>query len=134
MQYNSNDRPLNLLIAVLIVLLIGVPALMMIAMALTGSWDHSGFDMMGWSGGGFGLMMIAPFGIIIAVVIIILVAMSDRPSSTGGVMSYQAQSYPPYPPVPPSNSDSLAILDRRLASGEVSIDEYNRIKAELLKR
>jgi uncharacterized membrane protein len=134
MQSNPNDRPLDLLIVVLIVLLIGVPIVMLTAMALTGSWDHSGFDMMGWSGGGIGLFMIAPIGIIIAVVIIILVAMSDRPSSTGGVVPYQAQSYPPYPPVPQSSSDSLAILDRRLASGEVSIEEYNRIKTELLKR
>lgn len=118
----------------LIVLLIGVPAVMLIAMAFTGSWDHSGFDMMGWSGGGLGLIMIAPVGVILAVVIIILVAMSDRPSSTGGVVPYQAPYYPPYPPVPSSSSDSLAILDRRLASGEISIEEYTRIKVELLKR
>lgn len=115
-------------------LLIGVPAVMLVAMAVTGSWDHSGFDMMEWSGGGLGLIMIAPVGIIIAVVIIILVAMSDRPSSTGGVVPYQVPYYPPYPPVPPSSSDSLTILDRRLASGEISMEEYNRIKAELLKR
>jgi len=122
------------LLVVLIVLLIGVPAVMLIAMEVTGSWDHSGFDMMGWSGGGLGLMMIAPLGIIIAIVIIILVAMSDRPYSTGRVVPYQAPYYPPYSPVPPSGSDSLAILDRRLASGEISIEEYARIKAELLKR
>jgi len=134
LQYNPNDRPLHLLLVVLIVLLIGVPAVMLIAMAVPGSWDHSGFDMMGWSGGGLGLMMIAPLGIIIAIVIIILVAMSDRPSSTGGVVPYQAPYYPPYSPVPPSGSDSLAILDRRLASGEISIEEYTRIKAELLRR
>lgn len=134
MQSNPNDSPLHLLLVVLIVLLIGVPAVMLIAMALIGSWDHSGFDMMGWSGGGLGLIMIAPVGIIIVIVIIILVAMSDRPSSTSGVVPYHAQYYPPYPPVPPSSSDSLAILDRRLASGEISIEEYNRIKAELLKR
>lgn len=134
MQSNPNDRPLHLLLVVLILLLIGVPAVMLIAMSLSGSWDHSGFDMMGWSGGGLGLIMIAPVGIIIAVVIIILVAVSDRPSSTGGVVPHQAPYYPPYSPVPPSGSDSLAILDRRLASGEISIEEYTRIKAELLKR
>lgn len=134
MQFNPNDRPLNLLLVVLIVLLIAVPAVMLIAMALTGSWDHSGFDMMGWSGGGLGLMMIAPVGIIIVIAIIILVAMSDRPSSTGGVVPYQAQYHPPYPIEPPSSGDSLAILDRRLASGEISIEEHSRIKTELLKR
>jgi uncharacterized membrane protein len=122
------------LLVVLIVLLIGVPAVMLIAMAFTGSLDHSGFDMMGWSGGGLGLMMIAPIGIIVAVVIIIMVAVSDRPSSTGGVVPLQAPYYPPYSPVPPSGSDSSAILDRRLASGEISIEEYTRIKVELLKR
>jgi uncharacterized membrane protein len=107
---------------------------MLIAMAFTGSWDRSGFDMMGWSGGGLGLLTIAPIGIIIAIVIIILVAMSDRPSSTGGAVPYQIQSYPPYSSVHLSSSDPMSILDRRLASGEVSIEEYNRIKAELLKR
>lgn len=122
------------MLVVLIVLLIGVPAVMIIAMSVTGSWDHSGFDMMGWSGGGLGLIMIAPVGIIMAIVIITLIAMSDRPSSAGGVVPYQAPYYPPYPPVPPSSSDSLAILDRRLASDEISIEEYNRIKAELVKR
>ena len=122
-----------MLIVVLIVLLIGVPAVMLIAMALTGSWDHSGLDMMGWSGGGLGLMMLAPLGIIIAIVVLILVAMSDRPYSTGRVVPYQAPYYP-YSPVSPSGSDSLAILDRRLASGEMSIEEYARIKAELQKR
>jgi len=134
LQSNPNDRHLDLLIVVLIVLLIGVPAVMLIAMALTGSWDHSGFDMMGWSGGGLGLMMLAPLGIITAIVVIILVAMSDRPYSTGRVVPYQPPYYPPYSPVPPSSSDSLAILDRRLASGEMSIEEYARIKAELQKR
>jgi uncharacterized membrane protein len=134
LQSNPNDRPLNLLLVVVIVLLVGVPVVMLVAMAFTGSWDHSGFDMMGWSGGGLGLMMIGSVGLIIVVVIIILVAISDRPSSTGGVVPHQAQYYPPYAPVPPSNSDSLTILDRRLASGEISIEEYNRIKAELLKR
>ena len=108
--------------------------MMLVAMSVTGSWDHSGFDMMGWSGGGLGLMMIAPLGIIIAIVVVILVAMSDRPYSTGGVVPYQAPYYTPYSPVSPSGSDSLAILDRRLASGEMSIEEYTRIKAELLKR
>lgn len=122
------------MLVVLIVLLIGVPAVMLIAMAVTGSWDHSGFDMMGWSGGGLGLMMIVPLGLIIAIVIAILVAMSDRPSSTGGVVPYQAPYYPQYSPVPSSGGDSLAILDRRLASGEMSIEEYTRVKAELLKR
>lgn len=134
MAYDTNDRPLQLLIIAIIALLIAVPAVMLIAMALTGSWDHSGFNMMGWSGGGFGLFMLAPIGIIVAIVIIILVAMSDRPSSTSGAVPYHAQPYPPYQTVPPSSSDSLAILDRRLASGEVTIEDYNRIKSELLKR
>lgn len=118
----------------IIALLIGVPAVMLVAMALTGSWDHSGFNMMGWSGGGLGLIMAAPVAIIIAILIIILVAISDRPSSIGGVAPYQAPYSPTYPPVPPPSSDSLTILDRRLASGEISIEEHNRIKAVLLKR
>jgi uncharacterized membrane protein len=134
LQSNLNDRPLHLLLVVFIVLLIGVPAVMSTAMALTGSWDHWGFGMMGWSGGGLGLIMIVPVGIIIMAIIIILVAISDQPSSNSGVMPYQAQYYSPYPPSPLSSTDSAAILDRRLASGEISIEEYNRIKAELLKR
>ncbi len=81
-------------------------------------------------------MMAIPGAVLLALVlIIILVAISDRQGpQTRSNVPYPAQFYTPVSHFPGVSSDALSILDRRLASGELSIEEYNKVKSELSKR
>ena len=132
---SDEDRTMWAIVALIVVVVVAVPAVMLVAMGLTG-WDHDEFGMMGSWGGGWGLMMAIPgAALLIIILIIVLVAISDRPvrPAQAGV-PYPAQFYMSATPVPGSAHEPLAILDRRLASGEVTVEEYSRIKSELLRR
>jgi uncharacterized membrane protein len=126
----DEDRLLRNLLVLFVILVLVVPAVMLVVMTLTGSFSAGSFGMMDWWGGGWGLMMV-PVGILLIVMILIVVALSDRPAPN--VAPYPPGYFPPVPS-PPASGDAIAILDRRLAAGEIGVDEYNRIKAELLKR
>jgi uncharacterized membrane protein len=135
-MYGSNEnRSMSTLVTLLVILIVAVPVVMFIAMGLSG-WDHSGIGMMGSWGGGWGLMMAIPGAILLVLVlVIILVAISDRPGHTAqSGVPYPVQFYPPVPPFPGVSNDAQSILDRRLASGELSIEEYIRMKSEIAKR
>ncbi len=82
-----------------------------------GSWDHM------WGGGWWAgivmtLMMIAVIALV-AWAIVTITRGSRHPSHV----------HPPPPPAPPS--DAHAVLDRRLVSGEIDIDEYHRLSEAL---
>ena len=135
MGVSNEDRTMRTLVTLLVILIVVVPVVMFMAMGLAG-WDHSGTGMMGSWGGGWGLMMAIPGAILLVIIlIIVLVAISDRPGHPGqSNVPYSAQFYPPVPPFSGISSDALSVLDRRLASGEISIEEYNRVKGEIMKR
>lgn len=132
---SDEDRTMRAIVVLLVVAIVAVPVIMLVAMGLTG-WDRDGIGMMGSWGGGWGLMMAIPGAVLLALVlIIILVAISDRPGpQTRSNVPYPAQFYTPVSQFPGVSSDALSILDRRLASGELSIEEYNKVKSELSKR
>jgi len=116
----------------LIGLLIAVPILMLVMMGLVGgSHLQSGSGMMGDWGGDWGWMLIIPVVTVIAVVLV-LVAIAARDSGEHP-HSHMTQYYPQYQPPVQSGSDAISILDRRLASGEITVEEYNRIKDQLTR-
>jgi uncharacterized membrane protein len=135
MGVSNEDRTMRTLVTLLVILIVVVPVVMFIAMGLAG-WDHSGIGMMGSWGGGWGLMMAIPGAILLVIIlIIVLVAISDKPGHQAqSNVPYPVQYYPPVPPFPGVSTDALSILDRRMASGEISIEEYNRMKSEMMKR
>ena len=135
MADTDGDRTMRTLLVLLLVAIVAIPVVMFVAMGLTG-WDNDGIGMMGSWGGSWGLMMVIPVAVILVVIlVIVLAALSDRPAGQErAAVPYPAQFYAPAASVLGPSNDSLAILDRRLASGEVTVEEYSRIKGELLRR
>ncbi len=88
--------------------------------------------MMGWYGGGMtgfawigmGLFWLALLGLIVWLVIRLLPGKSQEPkAATAGSVS----------PVASASAPALAILDERLASGEVDVETYRTIRATLVE-
>ena len=79
------------------------------------------YGMMG--GGGVGMAFMAvPAIILILIVLIAIGEFGERPG------------YNPYPVYVPPQPSPLDILDQRYARGDISSDEYYRMKAEFGKR
>lgn len=135
MVSSAEDRTVWTILGLIVVVIVAVPVVMLVAMGFARS-DNDGFGMMGSWGGGWGLIMVIPGAILLVLIlIVILVAISDRPvHPTPSSIPYPTQYYPPVTPFPGVSSDALSLLDRRLASGEISIEEYNRVKSEIMKR
>ena len=128
----SDARSYRTLLVLLIALLVAVPVLMLLMMGLVGgSHFQTGSGMMGDWGGDWGWMMIIPVVAVIAIVLV-LVSIVARDSSEHP-HSHMTQYYPQYPTPVQSGSDATSILDRRLASGEITVEEYSRIKDQLTK-
>ncbi len=111
----------------LVILMVALLAIVIAVMALMATTVHNGndydFGMMGSFGGSWWLMMLIPAVIIIAIVVVLLIGLSEHP----------AVHAPVYAQSPPPQMEPLAILDRRLASGEISVEEYTRLKNELTR-
>ncbi|OGS41499.1 MAG: hypothetical protein A3K67_01455 [Euryarchaeota archaeon RBG_16_62_10] len=115
----------------ILLLVVAVPAVMLLSMGVFGGTSSdTHWGMMSFSGGGW-LLMAVPVAIVI-ILLILLGTSEPRGSPTAGP-AYPVQ-YQGYPPGTSQRVDAFAILDRRLASGEISLEEYGRIKAELVKR
>jgi uncharacterized membrane protein len=126
----NRSRTTNWLVLLIAAVVIIVPVSMVVAMAFADNGqDNYDYGMMGSWGGAWGLMMIVPIAAVILVVIVLLIALTDRPT----VVTYPAAYSPPCPPPPAWSGDAKTVLDRRLAAGEVTIEEYNRIRNELTK-
>ena len=132
MDESSDARFYRTLLVLLIALVVAVPILMLLMMGLVGgSHFQTGSGMMGDWGGDWGWMMIIPVVAVIAIVLV-LVVIAARDSSEHP-HSHMTQYYPQYPPPVQSGSDAASILDRRLASGEITVEDYNRIKGQLTR-
>jgi len=132
MDESSDARLYRTLLVLLVALLIAVPVLMLLMMGLVGgSHFQTDWGMMGDWGADWGWMMIIPV-VAVIVLVLVLVAIAARDSS-GHPHSHNAQYYPQYQPPVQSGSDATSILDRRLASGEITVEEYNRIKDQLTR-
>lgn len=120
-----------IIVAFVIIVFVGVA----VAMTSGNNSTNTDYDygMMGSWGGAWWLMMIVPIGIVVLVALFLVIALADHPSGQAPLaQSYPTQFYPQYGP--PLTSEPLAILDRRLASGEITIEEHARLKEELARR
>lgn len=124
MPSHPEDRLLSAVVVLLIGLLIAVPVLMTIVMALGGLGDF-GFHMMEGIGGSWWVIVIPVFGLLAIALVLLLIL--GRPQ--GGPLPPV-----PYPPFPAKQDEPLAILDRRLASGEITLDEYLRVREHLTRK
>ncbi len=126
---DRDDKTLTNTVIILLVLLIVIPIVLVAVAALAGTRGDGDFGMMDWWGGGMGLMMIVPGGVVLLIIIVLLLAIFERP---GQVQPAPPQYYPQYQP--PAVIEPQALLDRRLASGEITVEEYNHIRQTLAKR
>ena len=108
----------------LIALLIAVPVLMITIMAL-GGFGTFGSRMMEGFGNSWWIIIMPIFGLLIIALVLLLIL--GRPQ--GGPLPPV-----PYPPFPAKQEEPLTILDRRLASGEISLDEYLRLREHLTRK
>jgi len=124
MPQHREDRFLSGIVIVLVVLLIAIPVLMITVMAL-GGLGSFGQQMMENMGGSWLVIIIPVFGML--VIALVLLLMLGRPQ--GGPLPPV-----PYPPFPTKQEEPLAILDRRLASGEIDLEEYLRLRDHLTRK
>lgn len=118
MSASPERRDRFLLLLILLVVLVLVPGILM--MGFWGGTMGPGFmgsAWGGWIGMGFGLVLL---------VVLVVILLGASGSLRG------APAVPPFPPPPPM--DALTILDARYARGEISRDEYLRIRADLEHR
>ena len=80
-------------------------------------------NMMG--GGWFGWLMMAFFGLVVLVGVVLLVVWIIRSSSGHGSPHGQAQQ--PMPGAAPGHDEAVAIARRRLAAGEITKEEFDAI-------
>ena len=96
-----------------IVLVVGLMALFA---ALASPWG-TGYGMMGW---GWGVLMMAvPLVLLVLILLVVSGAFAPRPAAS----AYLAPVSPP--------SSATEILDARYARGEISREEYLRVRADL---
>ncbi|MGQ9588098.1 MAG: hypothetical protein ACUVT7_06950 [Thermoplasmata archaeon] len=133
MSAETDDRLLSTLLVLLLVLFVVGPGIMFVAMALTDHWGTSSWGMMGsWSVGWLGMALV-PIAAVVVIVLIIIALASDR--SAGASLPSQQSTVQVYPQHQANwqAHDALSILNRRLASGEISMEEYNKIRSELTR-
>ncbi len=82
-----------------------------------------GNNMMG--GGWFGWLLMVFFGLLVLVGVVLLVISVAR--SMTGHQSPSGQVQHPAPGVAPGHDEAVAIARRRLASGEITKEEYDGI-------
>jgi uncharacterized membrane protein len=121
---HPEDRLLSAVVVLLIALLIAVPVLMIIIMAL-GGFGSYGFNMMESLGNSWWIIVIPVFGLLAIALVLLLIL--GRPQ--GGPLPPL-----PYPAFPAKQEEPLAILDRRLASGEITIDEYLKLREHITRK
>ena len=123
----ASDDSRSTTIRWLVVLLAGLAVVVIMALVMTYVFDGTSHDydfgMMGsWDDTAW-LMMLVPAAIILVILVAVLVTIPDRQVRYGSAYA------------PPSvQMEPMAILDRRLASGDLSLEEYSKLKNELSRR
>ena len=95
-----------------------VVGLMAFIAALASPWG-TGYGMMGWGWGWGVLMMAVPVVVLVLILLVVSGAFAPRTATPAYV-----------PPVSPPSS-ATEILDARYARGEISREEYLRVRADL---
>ncbi len=135
MSSNHPHRYASWPILLLVSLIVIVPLLMVVGLYMAGAWSGTStdFGMMGSLGGWWPFMMIVPIVVVLVIVALILLVLGEPARPVQYAQYYSAPGYSAYG-TQPAPADPMAILDRRLASGEITVDEYNRLKDEIRKR
>lgn len=117
------SRPANFWLWVLLalVLVVGVVAVIAALVAPYGGYAPYGYGMMGGWGWGIGMMLV-PLVVLVVIVLILVGGSIPR----GAPVGYVA-------PVPPygATASALDFLNARYARGEISREEYLRVRADL---
>ena len=100
----------------LVLTIVLVVGLMAFIAALASPWG-TGYGMMGWGWGV--LMMVVPVVVLVLILLVVLGAFAPRTAAP----AYLAPVSPP--------SSAMEILDARYARGEISREEYLRVRADL---
>ena len=98
-----------------VVLVVGVVLLVAALAAPYGA----GWGMMGWGMGWGAVFMVVPLLVLVLLLVLALGAFRPR------------EHVPLYAPPPPSAATALETLNVRYARGEISREEYQRIRADL---
>ena len=106
---------LILLVAVVIVVVVGVFSMMTMMGGYGGGYGMMGSGMMGWIGRGHGWWM--PLGGLIFLIVLI----------AGVYLVFSASRKPEQP----LSTGTLEILKERYAKGELTSEQYNKMKKEL---
>lgn len=113
------SRKTSTLIWLVIALVISVAAMAIIAAATFSGADRSFGMMEGGSWAWAMAFMIVPAIILILIIVVILGGLEEKPA------------YNTYPAYVPQQPNPLDILNQRYARGEISHEEYDRIRAKL---
>ncbi len=113
----------TLWIVLALVALLVVPGALM--MGFWGTGMMGGTGMGNWTGWG----LVGAF-VGLAVVVVVLYVLVKAIQATPSRPVYAPYAYAP-PPYPSPAADSRAILDARYAKGEITRDEYLRMRADL---
>ena len=113
------NRKTSTLLWLVIALVISVAAMAIIG-ALTFSGTDNNYGMMGGGDWGWGMaFMVVPAIILVLIIVVAIGGLDERPA------------YNMYPAYVPPQPGPLDILNQRYARGEISPEEYDRIRTKL---
>lgn len=109
----------NTLLWLAVALIVSVAAMAVGAMMFSGS-DGGGYQMMGGGSWGWGMaFMVVPALLLVSILVVALGGLEDKPT------------YNAYPVYASSQPRPLDVLNQRFARGEISQEEYERIRTRL---
>jgi len=123
---NTNTGLVTAIIVIAVVIVIGLLGIMMMGFGFFGINMMGGTGMMGFGGYGYNpvaMILSLLFGLLIIAGIVLLIVWLTR---TRGPASYVSTGGP--------SSNALTILQERYARGEITKEQYDQMKRDLLEK